>query len=462
MRVNKTERIPTIQTHEGGRAVHISAEQQLRRSVMTCMLWENTFYEDGESIAKRIEQTVAEVKPEIAAHIAIEARSEMKLRHAPLWVTRAMVEDPQHRKLVAHVLEQIIQRPDEMGEFLAMYWMGENGKLPAPTAKRRPIPAQVKRGLRRAFTKFDAYQLAKYNRDAPVTLRDVMFLVHPKPKDEDQAKVFKQLADKTLGSADTWETRLSSGTEKKTETDKRTRWESLLREKRMGAMALLRNLRNMQEAGVSIDLIRTALSIMRTERVLPFRFITAARYAPQLEPELEVGLMKSIKTHERLPGLTILLLDVSGSMWYSTVSEKSELRYADVATALAMIAREICDDVRVCSFSNNLVEVPPRHGFALRDIIVDSQSHGGTMLGASADAAMQHYTNADRIIIFTDEQAHDDLGDPRMRGYVINVAANKNGVGYKRWVHVDGFSEATLKYIVGLEALDRAVEKQQR
>ena len=53
--------------------------------------------------------------------------------------------------------------------------------------------------------KFDAYKLAKYDRDSKVNLRDVMFLVSPKPKDEEQAAVWKRLVDGTLESPDTWE-----------------------------------------------------------------------------------------------------------------------------------------------------------------------------------------------------------------------------------------------------------------
>lgn len=41
---------------------------------------------------------------------------------------------------------------------------------------------------------------------------------------------------------------------------------------------------------------------------------------------------------------------------------------------------------------------------------------------------------------------------PRGKGYVINVASNRNGVGYGAWTHVDGWSEAVVEYIAELEA----------
>ena len=57
----------------------------------------------------------------------------------------------------------------------------------------------------------------------------------------------------------------------------------------------------------------------------------------------------------------------------------------------------------------------------------------------------------DRLIVITDEQSADRVPDPLGRGYVINVASAKNGVGYGKWVHVDGFSEAVIRYISEIE-----------
>src|SRR6185369_10435207 len=98
-------------THEGAVAANVNAEAQLRRSVMACMLWEDQFYESGQDIATRIQGLVAEVDPTAVMNIAIEARTDMKLRHAPLLIARAMSRLPDHKQLVAHTLEQIIQRP---------------------------------------------------------------------------------------------------------------------------------------------------------------------------------------------------------------------------------------------------------------------------------------------------------------------------------------------------------------
>lgn len=296
--------------------------------------------------------------------------------------------------------------------------------------------------------KFDEYALAKYNRDGAVKLRDVLFLCHAKPKDAVQEKVWKRLVNGELAIPDTWEVSLSTG------KDKTATWERLLSEGKLGALALLRNLRNMKDAGVGEKAIFGALEKMKVERVLPFRFISAAKYAPQWEPQLEAAMLRCIEGIEKLPGKTVLLVDVSGSMWHGRVSAKSDMFFADAACGIAMLAREMAEQAQVYTFSSDLVLIPPRKGFALRDAIFGSQAHSSTYLGGAIDwiNAKEPY---DRLIVFTDEQSHDRVNNPKGKGYMVNVATNRNGVGYGKWVHIDGFSEATLAYIAEYERQER-------
>jgi len=422
-----------LKTHEGAPAKHITAEQQLRRSLMACMLWEDTFYEDGQSIADRITRLVPQVDPSDVASMAIEAREKMKLRHAPLLVVREMARLPKHKAFVASTLARVIQRPDELAEFVAIYW--KDGK--------QPLSKQVKKGLAEAFTKFDAYQLAKYNRKGLVTLRDVLFLCHAKPKNEEQEKLWKQLINDELPVPDTWEVALSAGENKK-ET-----WERLLSERKLGGLALLRNLRNMYLADVNEKLIFEALDRMNTEKILPFRFIAAARYVPHWESKVERAMIKCLEGKVKLTGKTVLLVDVSGSM-SSELSFKSDLARCDAANGLAILLREICEEVAIYSFSDRLVRIPDRHGFALRDAIRNSQDHMGTYLG-KAVKQINEIEQYERIVVLTDEQSSDPVPNPKGKGYMINVSSNQNGVGYGPWIHIDGFSESIIDYIIEYE-----------
>jgi hypothetical protein len=410
--------------------------------VLACLLWEKQFYENGVEVASRIGELVPKVAAEKVAALAVEARELMKLRHAPLLLVREMARHKSHRRLVADTLAHIIQRADELSEFVAIYW--KDGRV--------PLSGQVKKGLATAFPKFDEYALAKYDRGGPVKLRDVLFLCHAKPRDAAQAGVWKKLIWRRLNVPDTWEVALSSG------ADKREAWQRLLAENKLGALALLRNLRNMRESAVDEELVLSALRSMNAARVLPFRFLAAARYAPQWEEALEYAMLKCVAGQEKLAGKTVVLVDVSGSMT-APLSRRSEMQRTDAAYGLAVLLREIAEKVSVFSFSDDLVEVPARRGFALRDAINGSQGHNGTQLG-KAVARLNENESYDRLIVISDEQAHDSVpgpgqwsdGRPRpSKGYVINVASYKNGVGYGKWTHIDGWSESVVEYIRTLE-----------
>lgn len=428
-------------THEGAPAApNLTPEQQLRRSVLSCLLWEDEFYEDGKTIADRIAEIARKIDPKLLAATAIEAREVYNLRHIPLLLLDALSETG--KPLMADTTERVIQRVDEMPELLAIYW--RNG--------RKMIPAQMRKGLQRAFAKFNEYTLAKYDRDGPIKLRDVLRLVRPKPKDVEQSALWRRVKERTLETPDTWEVSLSGG------ADKKETFERLIREGKLGYLALLRNLRNMEQAGVDPDLVRDAIVARKggAQRVLPFRYIAAARAAPRFEPAIDQALIEAIDELPVFNGETIILVDVSSSMDMK-LSARSDMSRMDAAAALAAI---FPGNVRMFSFSagnvvywgdrwngnNILVEVPPRRGMAGVDAIIKSQRHGGTMLGRAVEEAnaMPH----DRVIVITDEQSHDPVPNPGARhAYMINVASNQNGVGYGRWTHIDGFSEGVLRFI---------------
>ena len=297
--------------------------------------------------------------------------------------------------------------------------------------------------MAKAFTKFDAYQLAKWNKDTDVKLRDVLFLVHAKPLNKAQEKTWKQLVDGTLPIPDTWEVELS----KDDGVSKKDKWTRLIKENKLFAMAYLMNLRNMTEAGVKTDLIKEGLEKVNTEKMFPYRFISAARYNPQFEDVLESKMLECLNGFDKLPGKTVVLIDVSGSMDSGRVSGKSEISFLDAACGLAIIARELGDKVEVFTFSNATCQVAPRHGFALRDAIHGSQAHSGTNLGQ----AIRHLNarEHDRLIVITDEQSSDAVPNPKgAKSYLINVANAKNGVGYNgNWTHIDGWSDKVFSFI---------------
>ena len=454
MKTNTKVKAERKYTAGGSKASFITKEQELRRSILTNMLGENNFYEDGKTVNDRIAELITFVKPEKVADLALSARNDQKLRHVPLFIAREMAKHAEYRPYVRNLLFNIIQRPDELSEFLAMYWKG--GKC--------AIANSVKKGLADAFGKFNEYSLSKYNQDNAIKLRDVLFMVHAKPKDKAQELLWKKLVDGKLAIPDTWEVNLSAG------ADKKETFTRLIKEKKLGALAMLKNLRNMVEAGVDDEVIKQGIMGMKTDKVLPFRFITAARYAPRFESVLEAKMLENVKeNYKKLDGKTILVLDTSGSMC-GQLSGKSELNRLDAAKAIAILIRELCDDIRIYITAGNDSSrihstglVPDRHGFALCDAIEKvkpAHGGGGVFLVQCMDYIYSKEKDADRIIVITDEQDCDTKLRPeecKVFGnnfnYLINIASEKNGVGYKNWTHIDGFSESVIDYMLAYETL---------
>lgn len=422
--VNKKEK---IYTHEGAVARHIPPKQQLERCVMSCMLWENTFYESGVSIAERIKGLVKEVSVEDIVEIAIRAKQDMRLRHVPLLLVRELFRQKIYRKLAGETLLQLISRPDDITEFLAIYWESN---------KDEPLAKQAKLALGKAFHKFDEYQLAKYNGGSKaIKLVDALRIVHPQ-----KSELLGKLRRDELTIPDTWEVELSKG------NDKKESWTRLLLERKLGGLAMLRNIRNMNQAGVDTILIKSGISNLNAGKLLPINFIAAAIYNPQFEPVIEEKFFECFRK-EKAKGKTAVLIDVSASMG-DKLSAKSELCRLDVASSLAMIARETFEDVRLFCFSETIAEIPARRGFAIKDII-NGCNHGGTNLGGAIFTILRDIPH-ERLIVITDEQSATHV--PDFKGYMINVASNKNGVGYGTCIHIDGWSDKIIDYILINEA----------
>jgi hypothetical protein len=264
-----------------------------------------------------------------------------------------------------------------------------------------------------------------------------MFLTHPKPRDEAEKALFARIANKQLATPDTWEVEISAN------GNNRASWERLLSERKLGALALIRNLRNMEAVGVSRDLIEEAMEACDASKVFPFRYVAAYRASPEHMNMLNKMLLRAVNNLPKLKGSTAVLVDVSGSMFGPKVSAKSDMSRADAAAALAACYPGNCD---VFSFSNSLVKVQTFGGLPAIDEILRSQHHSGTYLGQALQALPKQY---DRVIVITDEQSHDRVVKPAgcKSMYVINVAAYQPTITYGDIVSITGFSENVFRFI---------------
>ena len=449
----KTDKIEKLAGGYGVYAARQDAESLLKRSVMSCLLWEDIAYEDGVSVSENIKNLIPQVSPEKVAEIAVKAKTEQKLRHIPLFIAREMARIDTHKHLVGTLLPKIITRADQITDFLALYW--KDGKC--------PISKQVKIGLAKCFSKFNEYQFAKYNRQTKVKFRDVLFMVHPDPECyHHHQKLYSNIANNTLPTPDTWEVELSTG------KDKKETFTRLIEENKIGALAFVTNLRNMVEAGVNREAIYKGFEKINPENLLPLNCLTAAKQCPLFQRELEELLFKILREHPKLQGYTILVVDTSGSM-YSRISTKSENSRMDVAVSLAILVSAVCEHLSIYitagddgNRKHETILIPSKRGFALSEEIL--ASHAGIGNGGIFTRQCLEYIKEnenitpDRIIVFSDSQ---DCDYPSSRipapfgkkNYIVDVSCNKRGINYKgAWTaEISGWSEQFLKYIYEME-----------
>jgi len=456
MQFNKVARNTTT-THEKGPAQPtLKAYDGLQRNVATCLLQEPTFYESGDEIVERIAALSDEVSLLHLRSLAVTARKKWNLRHVPLYLLTRMVRnnarfEPSAGMYIGDAIYDVISRPDEIPELIAMYW--KDGK--------QPLTKQMKLGLGRAFNKFDGYQLAKWKEaDKAISLRDALFMVHAKPKDAAQAALFKQLVDRTLPIPYTWETELSSG------KDKAMAFRGLIATKKLPHMAAVMNARNMVDAGISPEHVgKYIIESAAKSKLFPYRYWTAAKNAPEVADALERAALQAVQNMLVIPGRTALLLDVSNSM-RGTLSSKSQATRWEAAAALGMLIRSRAESCIVARWAGDGEVVPNVGGFGIFPF-VNPTNHGrygipgGTYLTKSLKTLAPKLVGVDRIIIITDEQSADGvpqrIGPP---GYIVNVAPYKHGIGVEKgWVKIDGWSERVIDYILETERLDKQASK---
>ena len=423
----------TIENYEGGKAYAMSPELELYTAVVTASLGETT-YEKGDARAERIARLVDQVSPEFVARLAVYARTEMHLRSIPLLLLVELARVHNGDSLVARAVERTVLRADEIMELLMCYqWRNPSDDV---RKKLGHLSRQIQNGLQRAFNRFDEYQFAKYDRDnLAVRLRDALFLVHPKAKDDGQQALFDKIANRQLAVPYTWETEFSAlgqqsfeSPEKKEEAF-RTKWEELIRSGKLGYMALLRNLRNLLQADVSqADIERVADRLSDAVRVagarqLPFRYLAAYRELEEVTSlhtqTVMTALEKAVKCsaaniegfgeHDRV----LLAADVSGSMW-TPVSKRSTVRNYDIGLLLAMLLRSRCGQVVTGIFGDDwkTVNMPADNILmATRQLEKLANTVGYSTNGYKViDWLIANRLVMDKVMMFTDLEMWDSTG----------------------------------------------------
>ena len=434
----------------GGQGFKMTPEMELYASVCASVLTPQYYTPNTNNQINKIKTLIRKVDPVFVAQLAVYAREQMYLRTIPMVLTVELAKCHKGDNLLRRLAGRVIQRADEITELLAYYVKANNLQSKFVESKGGhnvekkiyKLSNQLRKGVADAFFKFDEYQFAKYNRAGEIKLRDALFLTHPKPRTDAQRLLFEKIAQDNLSTPYTWETQLSKAGQKG--QDKKSVWEELILSGRMNYMAMIRNLRNFLDTGVSdIVLNKVADRIsnpdeVRKSKQLPFRFLSAYRsigggpfsrwgwadndaqnnsvFTPILLEALEKAVKISIENIPMLVNQDVLVAaDVSGSM-QTPISERSSVQNFDIGLLLGMLVQSKTNNsvfgifgdtwkpLTDISVHNVLAATNEVHG---REGEVGYQTHGYKVL----DWAIHNKRKFSRILFFTDGQMYGYSND---------------------------------------------------
>ena len=429
-----------IKNHEGEKDFNLTKELKLYTAVVTASL-SPKFYESENELLTRIKILVSECEPLFVAKLAIYTREKIYLRSVPLVLLVELAKVHHGDSLVQKTTARVVKRADEIMELLAYYQLSNRRD---EVKKLNKLSKQIQKGLALAFNAFDEYQFGKYNRQGEVLLKDALFLVHPKAKDEQQQKLFDKIVKGELETPYTWEVELSELGKASFESKeakllaKKEKWEELIDSGRLGYMALMRNLRNMLEAKIDKEHLKVVaerltnpIEIAKAKQ-FPFRYLSAYRelidiqssYTTYLLNALEKAVLVSannIKGFD-LDSKVVLASDVSYSM-YSRISPKSTIFYYDIGLMLSMLLQQRSENVITGIFGDSWKQVNlPKESVLANTLKLQSMegevgysTNGYTVI----ESLIEKDEVVDKLFFFTDLQMWDSLhgGDSLLKSW---------------------------------------------
>ncbi len=433
----KPESIKTTNI-EGGESFKLSAKETISQIVPTLLMGEPKFYGGVEDILNKAVEQVARDDPEFILKLAGFTRNKMYLRTVAIYLLAKAANIPTCKPFVREWTPNIVARADELYEAVACHISlfsdrKKQGKL--------KLPNSLKKGLAKAFEKFDEYQLAKYDRKKDVTIKDVMCLVHPK-----RTELTEKIHDGTLAVPYTWETELS------TKGNKAEVWEKLIDSGKLPFMAMLRNINNMDKAGISTEHWNKVMSMIGDKKLvarskqLPFRFYSAMKHTQvsdpfkrkELEKALSTALDHSVTNLPKLEGRTFVACDSSGSMSWTDVSRMAKVNCAELGCLFGAMTYKLSSNSIIGLFDSNLKIFTTVSDKILTatNRLVRACDGGATHGHLTVKYLNEKKIKCDRIIMFTDMEIYGgslqteinkyrkDI-NPEFKVYVINL----NGYG---------------------------------
>lgn len=437
----------------GGSAYRMGSEMELIHAVLTTFL-EDKYYEKGADRVTRIKKLISENKPQFVANLAVIARKEFNLRSVSHLLIAELSKIHRGDDLIKKTIVASSLRVDDLTEIVS--------------ASGLPIAKQVKRGVRNALLKFNRYQLAKYKGEGnALSLVDLFNLTHPKVKhaDKEQKKAWKDLMEGNLKSFDTWETELSNA---KDDAERTKKLETLIKEDKIGYMALLRNINNFIKYGINdkskkkVIAKLTDVEEIAKSKQLPFRFTTAyenikndTAYADAISEAMDIAVSNT----PEFKGNTLIAVDVSGSMKGNWSDSDGAIKKASIFAATLLKSNKNAEVVLYDGNIRNIQLSTRTPVIDLAKTIEDNATGGSTNTGLVFGHAATSKKEYDRIIILSDNESWSGNAQVYYTEYKKQTGQNPfvyavdiQGYGTKdlsgnKIFHLTGWSDRLLDFI---------------
>lgn len=421
---NSTATIKT--TNKSGHAAYsMDDKTKLVTMVLTSFFNEEKFYGDNSKELQNLIPRVIEQDAAFVSNLAVFARREFNMRSVSHVLTAYLANNENGKPFVRHTVKGVSVRADDITEIMAFY-LSTFGK---------PVPNSLKKGIADVFVTLDEYSLAKYKGEKnAVKMRDLLCLCRPTPKDNEQSAMWKRCLEGTLETPVTWETQLSAnGNNAET-------WKKLIDSGKVGYMALLRNLRNIIQANPSnvdkvLEIIRDPERVKKS-RQLPFRFLSAYKSVSGIASSkvfdaLEDAADASLQNLPKLPGKTVIAVDISGSM-SDLVSARSDVHCYEIAALLGFMLAKKSTDTVFYTFNSNIEKVAVSSRVNILDAAQKLSCGGGTSIYLPFQKMINDHVNADRVIILSDNECNGGWYQKPVQTFA-NEYRKKSGNDL--WVH---------------------------
>jgi hypothetical protein len=485
----------------------------LFETVVATLYGKDGFYEGSDERVDRMKIALKQLisqngikGSEFAGRVALFARNDMHIRTMPIIMVveltaalrEAKLNDPGMRKLVSDVIQRADQITDLYSYALTVF------------GDKKFIPLAIKKGVADSFNKFDAYQFGKYNRAGAVKFRDLLRVTHPTPDSETRQVIFNKIMTETLEAPYTWEVELSANGQKPEAERKSPKdlWETLLARKgsgEVGYMALLRNLRNICQAGVDREVMNDVLGriadpkqVARSKQ-LPWAFIAAydaaklAALPHYVLTAISRAADASIGNMPPIGERPWIIMDVSGSMlnfaYHHLQGGKldrshentSPAKVAAIFGAALVKSAQNSDKFKFTVFSNSAKHIdglnPTDSIISIYEKIMSNVSGGGTNVEAALNLKSTLGFDPDAVVVLSDMEVNRVSGyykqklvvspnfakmfDKNAALIAVNIDSGGSTPLDSRdgWIQLAGFSPKIFEFVDFYRRADSIVQK---